>query len=119
MPVLYTIYCIRNVASGMLYVGQTSKTAEERLRAHRRKSLYHQTYKTSLYHDMHLYGQQAFDIRVIDTIESQEFADIYEAYYIAYFDTKVQKKCQFPIIAPQLFSAILWWFWNFFRIFAP
>lgn len=68
---LYRIYCLKNEDNEVVYVGQTNRELDVRLKEHHRRFENRKTYK----------------IELIDEVYSSEEADRIETYYIKLFDT--------------------------------
>ncbi len=60
------IYKITNLVNNKIYIGQTIKTAEERLKQHIYAATKHIT-NTHLSYAIRKYGQDNFKIEIIDT----------------------------------------------------
>ena len=73
------IYKITNNQNGKIYIGQTSKTLEERLESHFYSSIYERQHK--FYSDILNYGRNAFSIELIEECPD-EMANIVESYWI-------------------------------------
>lgn len=79
------IYIITNDVNDKVYIGQTTKTLEERIQGHRNSMVTGVT--THIYNAMRKYGWEKFHFRQIATAESQEDLDHLEQYYIAKYDS--------------------------------
>lgn len=78
------IYKITNLVNGKVYIGQTTKTLEERYRRH----LYLAQKHTNryLYDAMNKYGYENFEIKEIEEVSNDQL-DEREIYWIAYYDS--------------------------------
>lgn len=74
------IYLITNKLDGMKYVGQTTRTIEERFEEHKRHK------KFFIGNAINKDGAKNFTIEVIEECETQEQLSEREKYWIAYFD---------------------------------
>ncbi len=79
------IYIITNDVNDKVYIGQTTKTLEERIQGHRNSMVTGVT--THIYNAMRKYGWDKFHFRQIATADSQEDLDYLEQYYIAKYDS--------------------------------
>lgn len=79
MITIYRLHCPFNNKS---YIGQTSKKLRERTG---RGSGYHRN--VVLYNDIVFFGWDNFIVSILTTCETQEAADIYEDYYINFYDS--------------------------------
>ena len=80
------IYKITNDVNDKIYIGQTTKTLEDRILTHRNS--YVCNCDTYLYNAMHKYGWEKFHFEVIDeSPTTQEELDQLEAYYIEKYDS--------------------------------
>lgn len=77
------IYKAQNKINGKLYIGQTSKTLEERIKAHLWNN---QTY---FQRALRKYGVQSFDWSTVDSSEDRDVLNDKEEYWISYFNSKV------------------------------
>ena len=83
------IYKITNLINQKVYIGQTTKSLEERMLQHRNAFVSHQ--KTYLYGAMHKYGWDNFKFEVIDTsAQTKEELDNLERYYISKYNSMVE-----------------------------
>lgn len=81
------VYKVTNKLNGKVYIGQTTKTLQERRYRHESESL-NGLRKTVKFHNALLkYGFDAFEWEVIKECSSQEELDYYEDYYINKFNT--------------------------------
>lgn len=74
------IYLITNKLDGMKYVGQTTRTIDERFKEHKRHK------KFFIGNAINKDGAKNFTIEVIEECETQEQLSEREKYWIAYFD---------------------------------
>lgn len=79
------IYTITNTINGKMYVGQTTRTVEARMRDHKNAAMRGEDYP--LYRDIRKYGWEAFSVQVIAYAETKEILDDLEEYYIKKFNT--------------------------------
>lgn len=79
------IYKITNDVNSKLYIGQTTKTLEERIRNH--KSAFNAGSDYPIYQAMREIGWDKFHFTVIAETDNQDTLDELEAYYIAKYDT--------------------------------
>lgn len=79
------IYIITNDVNDKVYIGQTTKTLEERIQGHRNSMVTGVT--THIYNAMRKYGWDKFHFRQIATAETQEDLDYLEQYYISKYDS--------------------------------
>lgn len=77
------IYAISNTVNSKKYIGQTTRTIEERWSKHKSAS----THCSALHSAMHKYGVEKFRIEQIDTANNQEELDAKEKYYIEFYNT--------------------------------
>ncbi len=78
------IYGIECLINHKIYVGQTTRNAEKRIREHRRA-------RTNLGADIRKYGWKNFVWIVLEECETREHLDATEKYWIAKFDCKEPK----------------------------
>lgn len=81
---MYTVYLIENTLNCKLYVGVTSKSLKRRWQAHRcdaGKSKY------PLHCSIEEYGEEVFDLFILEKTESEETALESEIKYIEFFQT--------------------------------
>lgn len=78
------IYKITNLMNNKIYIGQTTQTLKERMRAHLKD------YKRNLPIDVDLYkyGIENFKVEVIDNATNKEELDQKEIYYIKLYNSK-------------------------------
>lgn len=79
------IYKITNDINSKLYIGQTTKTLEERIKSHRNS--YVSGKDTHLYRAMRKYGWEKFHFHIIAETNDQETLNELEAFYISKYDT--------------------------------
>lgn len=79
------IYKITNDINSKLYIGQTTKTLEERIKSHRNSFVSGKD--THLYRAMRKYGWEKFHFHTIAEVNDQETLNGLEAFYIAKYDT--------------------------------
>jgi len=77
------IYKITNLINNKIYVGQTSKTIEERYETHLKNAQKH--INRYLYDAMNHYGYDNFEIKEIEQCDNKDL-DEREKYWIAYYD---------------------------------
>ena len=84
---IYTIYLITNIITGMRYVGQTN-CYDKRMNTHKSisKNSKSKEYLRILYQDIRLYGWDSFTKEVVLECQESE-ADKHERYYIKAFGT--------------------------------
>lgn len=75
------IYCITNLLNGMKYVGQTTRTIEERFNEHARA-------KTHLGNSIRFHGVKNFSIEIIEECETSEQLNEREIFWIDELNTK-------------------------------
>lgn len=78
------IYKITNIVNNKIYIGQTSKTIEERFAAHIKKAKQHTN--RYLYDAMNKYGYDKFFIEEIENISDDQL-DEREIYWIAFYNS--------------------------------
>ena len=84
------IYKVTNKINNKIYIGQTYKTAEQRLNDHYReaKSRYNNNKPLVYFHRALMkYGIENFEVEVIDTSESLEEINAKETYWINFYDS--------------------------------
>jgi group I intron endonuclease len=84
------IYKITNTITGGIYIGQTTKTLEERFRNHIRdvSKVGNKKFKSyPLYRDMKTYGKNNFVIEPVKYVENNEQLNDLEIFYIKLFDS--------------------------------
>ena len=75
------IYKITNKLNGMIYIGQTSQTFEERMLGHKYGLLY-------VDQEINKYGIEHFTFEIIEECDTKEELNERERYWIAYFNCK-------------------------------
>ena len=75
------IYKITNLLNGMIYVGQTTRTVEERFKAHTKADSY-------IGRAIRKYGVENFSIEILEQCETLEQLNKREIFWIAYFNCK-------------------------------
>jgi group I intron endonuclease len=78
--VIYTIYKITNLVNGKIYIGQTSKTAEQRFVKHKLNAK--NGLDTYLYRAIRKHGEDHFVIESIFITFDMDAADFYEKHFI-------------------------------------
>lgn len=76
------IYKVTNNLNGQVYIGQTSKTLEERRRKHEKETLTESRKTVKFHNALRKYGFENFTWEVLKECQSQEELDYYEEYYI-------------------------------------
>lgn len=79
------IYKIENKVNNKIYIGQTSRTIEERYSEHLRCAFI-RGYKQPLYNAMRKYGKEAFKISLVEECDANDVNNR-EIYYIDKYDT--------------------------------
>lgn len=79
------IYKITNILNGKLYIGQTTKTLDQRIQTHRNSMV--SMVDTHLYNAMRKYGWDNFKFEEIATAQDKGTLDELEAYFINMYDT--------------------------------
>ena len=82
---LYVIYLITNLINNKKYVGQTQQGREEKRR--REHFVYTVNDNKILHNAIRKYGQENFEVKVIETDIPEELIDDREHYYIKYYNT--------------------------------
>lgn len=75
------IYKITNKLNGKTYIGQTRKTVAERIKGH----IYD---KSRVGKEIIEFGQENFDISVIDSADTQQELDELERFWIAFYNSQ-------------------------------
>lgn len=81
-----TIYVITNRVTGKTYIGQTSKTIEQRFKKHIQDSIYGTKKNKLLYEAIRMYGKENFQIDAIETCD-ESIADQREQFWIKKFQS--------------------------------
>ena len=79
------IYKVTNQINGLIYIGQTSKTLEERKRKHENESLNFHRKSVKFHNALLKYGFDNFTWEVLRCCINQEELDYWEKYYIDYY----------------------------------
>ena len=79
------IYLITNDVNNKVYVGQTTKSLEERIQGHRSSMV--SGVDTHIYRAMRKYGWDKFHFQVIATAQDQDTLNDLEAYFIQKYDS--------------------------------
>lgn len=82
---MFNVYIIRNNLNSLVYVGQTSKSIEERFRGHLQEC--RKGNSRDLYKAMRIIGLSNFYVELLCTVTTQEEADDMECYYISLYDS--------------------------------
>ena len=78
---MYLIYKYTNSVNGKVYIGQTSKTLEERAQANGRN--YRECWR--FYNAIQKYSWDTFTPEILETVNTVEEANVREQYYIALY----------------------------------
>ena len=81
------IYKITNSVNNKVYIGQTTRTVEQRFQEHLKSCSEKSKSTLHLYQAMNLYGKDKFQIEQIDIAASQEELNQKEIYWIEYYDS--------------------------------
>lgn len=82
------IYMFKNKVNGKVYIGQTIRTARERIKQHIQTSSNTKSKNHShLHRAISKYGLQNFEVSIIERCLTQQELDEREIYWIAYFDS--------------------------------
>lgn len=81
---MYSIYLIKNLINGKLYVGQTCLSIRKRFTLHKSDK---KGFCVKLFRAMNKYGRDKFSIELLATCEDQEIANYLEISFIQKFDT--------------------------------
>lgn len=79
------IYKISTTASSKVYIGQTTKTIEERFAEHLKSSTEKTKETLHLYLAMNKYGKETFYVEQLDTAQSREELNDKERYWITFY----------------------------------
>lgn len=82
-----SIYIIRNNINDKVYVGQTTRTVEERFKNHLKPSVCKQRGTYKLYNAINKYGKENFYVEMLESNIPVNELDDKEIYYIEYFDS--------------------------------
>ena len=80
---IFTIYKYTNIHNGKVYIGQTSKSLEDRAQAN--GSNYRECRR--FYNAIEKYGWSSFEAEVLEVVDSQDEANDRESYYISFFNS--------------------------------
>ena len=81
------IYKVTNQINGKIYIGQTTKTAEQRLKKHWSEANCAERPENYFHNALLKYGIENFTIEVIDEANNLEELNEKEIYWIAYYNT--------------------------------
>lgn len=81
------IYKIINTVNNKVYIGQTTKTVEERFKMHLNAANSNAKKTLHLYSAMNLYGKDKFYAVEIDTAKNRKELNIKECYWINYYNS--------------------------------
>lgn len=81
---MFNIYIIRNSVNSLVYVGQTSKSIEDRFIGHLQTC--RKGSSRDLYKAMRAIGVSKFYVELLCSVTTQEEADYMERYYISLYD---------------------------------
>lgn len=81
------IYKIINSNNNKVYIGQTTKTIQERFKEHLRNSTEKSKNTLHLYLAMNKYGKETFSVELLDTADNQEDLNEKECYWINYYNS--------------------------------
>ena len=76
---MYKIYKIINKVNGKVYIGQTKQHLKQRFREHVSKS------SSAIYADIQRYGQNNFEMTVIDEAETKQMASLKEKEWTLFY----------------------------------
>lgn len=82
---MHTIYKITNIITNKLYIGQTSKSIDDRFKRHKRCA--ERKVNRYLYDSMNHHGYDKFIVTLLEEVETKEQADEREKYWIKTLDT--------------------------------
>ena len=86
------IYEAINQINGKRYIGQTTRSLENRKRQHLNASKYARSVSWHFYRAINKYGWDCFEWKIIDTAKTQEDLDAKESFWIEFFDTTDPEK---------------------------
>lgn len=89
---MYTIYKITQISTGKVYIGQTSKSIEQRWKMHLSRAFNKYVTPIAIANAIKQYGQYDFTIGILDTTESRRKALQIEQYYISLYDSRNEAK---------------------------
>lgn len=78
---IYSVYKITNKLNNKIYIGGTSNSIQKRFRMHLAKAL--KGFESPLYRAIREFGEENFDISVVETCKNSEELDNREIYWIA------------------------------------
>lgn len=84
----WTVYCHTHVESGRRYVGLTKNRWQLRWAQHCSKSVHAKNRKNHFYNAIRTYGKDAFSHVVLMQLDSVEFANQWEEFWIDFLDTR-------------------------------
>lgn len=79
------VYRIINKVNGKMYIGQTTKTLEQRMYQHKQKLKSGSKFR--IYEAMREYGWDNFEAEVLEYVDTKEQLDVREIYYINKYNT--------------------------------
>ena len=82
------IYKITNIQNNKIYIGQTIRPVQERFRRHLNDAL-HGILDTHFARAIRKYGEDSFQIEIIDTATTQDELNIKEQYWIQHYNSVV------------------------------
>jgi group I intron endonuclease len=83
------IYCATNKVSGKVYIGQTTKTIEQRIKTHLRDM---KRLNSHFYSALRLYGKEGFIWKTIDSADTKQRLNEIEQYWIKFFEATNKNK---------------------------
>lgn len=87
------IYMATNLINNKKYIGQTTRTLEERQKQHERAYRYKSSKNNIISRAINKYGKENFSWEVIDTAETIEELNTKEEYWISYHNTLKENGC--------------------------